>query len=98
MINSIYFVINRIPKSWVQFTTERRLVQDVSFLLGKSRHDYTQGHPQEVVNLKKAVQEENDGNNNAEHSAQGHDELVGVSQTRYDVFSLKSLTFFSENL
>ena len=54
-------------------TTEWGLIQNVGFLLGEPSHDNTETHAKEVVNLKEAMQQEDDENDNAEKRAKSHD-------------------------
>ena len=48
------------------------LVEDVGFLFREPRHQDGQTHPQEIMNLKKAMQNKEDEDNDAKKGAQRH--------------------------
>lgn len=53
-------------------TAKCRLVEDVGFLFREPRHQDGQTHPQEIMNIKEAVQDKEDENNDAEKGTQRH--------------------------
>lgn len=46
-------------------TIKRCQIQDVSFLLGKSCHNQTENHPQEVVHIEEAMEDKKDCDDSA---------------------------------
>ena len=48
------------------------MVEDVGFLFRKPRHQDGQTHPQEIMNIKEAVQDKADENNDGKKGTQRH--------------------------
>lgn len=57
-------------------------------LLGEARHDDAESHPQEVVNLEEAVQQEDDENRDAQERTQPHG---AAKLTLMDLFPILAL-------